>query len=68
MEKSGRAWEIIIQERKLKKRKSEDGADDVYRSKWIHLSQLHFLDALVTAKTSRSNLEVLHSVHTLESS
>ena len=37
----------------------------MYRSKWIHLSQLHFLDAFVTAKTSRSNLKVcMHALDT----
>ena len=64
---------IYKREGQSKERKSGDGADDVYTSKWIHLSQLHFLDAFETAKTSRSNLEVyMHAlstyIYTLESS
>ena len=43
---------------KGKKRKSGDGADDVYRSKWQHLSQINFIEAFVTPKSSRSNLKV----------
>ena len=43
---------------KVKKRKSGDGADDVYKSKWLHLSQMRFIDAFVTPKTSHSNLKV----------
>ena len=43
---------------KVKKRKSGDSVDDVYRSKWLHLSQMNFIDAYVTPKTSLSNLKV----------
>ena len=43
---------------KGKKRKSGDGADDVYKSKWQHLSQMNFIEAFVTPKSSRSNLKV----------
>ena len=43
---------------KAKKNKSEDGADAVYASKWILYTRLSFLDESVTAKSSRSNLQV----------
>ena len=43
---------------KMRKSKSGDGADDIYISKWQHYKQLSFLDAFVTAKSSRSNLQV----------
>ena len=35
---------------KVKKRKSGDGADDIYTSKWIHFQRLGFLDDFITAK------------------
>ena len=40
---------------KVKNRKSGDGADDIYTSKWIHFPQLQFLDDFVTAKKTVSN-------------
>ena len=40
------------------KKKSGDGADDVYKSKWQHLSQMNIIEAFVTPKSSRSNLKV----------
>ena len=43
---------------KAKKNKSEDGADAVYVPKWIFYTRLSFLDEFVTAKNSRSNLQV----------
>ena len=39
----------------MKKRKSGDGADANYTSKWIHFQQLEFLDDFVTAKKTVSN-------------
>ena len=40
---------------KVKKRKSGDGADNVYSSKWVHFQHLTFLDDFITPKTSVSN-------------
>ena len=40
---------------KVKKRKSGDGADAIYTSKWIHFQQLQFLDDFVAAKKTVSN-------------
>ena len=46
------------EKQKTKKTKSGDGADDIYESKWPHFKHLKFLDEFVTAKNSRSNLQV----------
>ena len=41
-------------------KKSGDGADDVYKPKWIHFKNLKFLDEFVTQKSSRSNLQEIY--------
>ena len=38
--------------------KSGEGADEVYVAKWVHYKHLNFLADFVTAKSSRSNIEV----------
>ena len=43
---------------KTKKRKSGDGTDDIYQSKWVHFERLKFLDVHLNPKTSQSNLQV----------
>ena len=43
---------------KVGKRKSGDGLDDVYVSKWPHFVKLKFLDDFITAKPSASNFKV----------
>ena len=43
---------------KTKKRKSGDGTDDIYQSKWVHFERLIFLDVHLNPKTSQSNLQV----------
>ena len=45
---------------KTKVTKSGDGADDVYEPKWVYILYLKFLDEFVTAKSSRSNLQVIY--------
>ena len=50
---------------KTKKRKSGDGADDVYHSKWVHFERLKFLDEHLNPKNSQSNLQV-HCMSTLD--
>lgn len=44
---------------KSKKRKSGDGAEDTYISKWMYYRQFSFLDDFVTARSSRCNLQVI---------
>ena len=44
---------------KVVKRKSGDGLNDVYISKWPHFDKLQFLADFVTAKRSVSNFKVL---------
>lgn len=41
-----------------RKRKSGDGADDLYQIKWAHFEHLKFIDDYVTPKNSQSNLQV----------
>ena len=49
------------EKKKEKKRKTGDGADDIYKSSWVHFSRLKFLDDFVSTESSRSNLEVSNS-------
>ena len=46
---------------KMKKRKTGDGLDDVYVTKWKHYKQLEFLEDFVTPRASQSNLQVFLS-------
>ena len=43
---------------KTRKRKTGQGAAEIYTSKWQHFQRLYFLDDYVTPKSSHSNLEV----------
>ena len=47
---------------KVVKRKSGDGFDDIYVSKWPHFDNLQFLADFVTAKRSVSNFKVLLNI------
>lgn len=50
---------IYTRERKkTKTRKTGQGLDEVYVSKFPHFDKLHFLDDYVVAKSSISNLKV----------
>ena len=53
-----------MKNKKQKKTKSGDGADDVYASKWVYFGRLKFLDDYITAKRSRSNLQVMFYTYT----
>ena len=46
---------------KASKRKSGDGLDDIYISKWLHFEKLKFLDDFIMAKQSVSNYKVKKS-------
>ena len=46
------------EKQKIKKRKSGDGADDIYKSSWVHYDSLKFLDDFVSARPSQSNHQV----------
>ena len=48
---------------KTRKRKSGDGADDMYTSKWVHFHRLRFLDDFITAKQSVSNYRKVQYIH-----
>lgn len=59
VEKKWRALRTqYTRERQKKKKKSGDGADDVYISKWMYFERLNFLDDYVSARNSRSSFEV----------
>ena len=45
----------------MKKRKTGDGLEDLYVTKWKHYKQLEFLENFVTPKASQSNLQVILS-------
>ena len=45
---------------KKKKRKTGQGADEVYVSKWPYFERLRFVDEFVAPKKSTSNLQVIH--------
>ena len=48
---------------KTRKRKSGDGADDIYTFKWVHFHRLRFLDDFITAKQSVSNYRKVQYIH-----
>ena len=52
---------VLFGKTKKKKQKSGKGADDVTEPKWVYFKRLQFLDDFITAKNSRSNLQVLHT-------
>ena len=49
---------MFAKSRSLKKRKTGEGLEDVYVSKWVHYKHLEFLDTYITPKNTRSNLQV----------
>ena len=46
------------EKQKTKKRKSGDGADEVYTTKWPHFQRLRFLDEFQNPMKSTSNMKV----------
>ena len=50
--------QYVREKQKSRKRKTGDGLEDVYISKWIHFKQLEFLNDHITPKNNTSNLQV----------
>ena len=51
------------EKQKVKKRKTGEGADEVYKCKWSFYEKLHFLDDFATPRKGVSNMEVSFSLN-----